>query len=702
MAFRSLQKIPVRVFFIVAVCMICYRTEYQSSSKFVYSSTVLHCDSKSVYSEEGVIEGQNGAASSIPSRVGAYAAAAAAQSMSDPGLLQRPDTDPAPADPIAAVQTAHGTDGVNGADLASHPLTSAGASPVMSPEPHGAFGSFLHGHLSPSGASRASAGSQSQVIDTDKGTVQPDHQDAVPQTELPPHINPPNGLAGGLGSPGQVHAQGLVPDDAAAMNSGREVDGGEAAVEEIVGHQGEPGAEDAGASAAEVVEGHSGGLLGPVTDEHDAQEWGRGDAGDMQADAQVPFDPQYAPAPADGEVPSPWVLYWYSDWPSTTWEALFAYSPELFYFHFQLKAQAESWGDAEWLAYREQCPDHCEHIEYFNVEWGNRGTPMYPMPQEGQPLVGGGYATSEWLASTQTAIEEAQADGGADTANEPGAAEDPQDQYAANGRAELSEEPVAAVPYGAEVLSDEVTLMQQHIDGDERDLYGGTETPRLLSADALVAASASDAPVSVSGGHVHGEAAVNGYHAVEEAGYFPGSATASPSGRILRLEDLDYVPDMEQVQELIARYAVPMRPESCAGSDDDRLYRAQPGANGSAQPPCNVANFGLDDSRGRARSRRSSSTSGTDGTEEDDDDGPDPGHDAEDAEDGFGDMGSMLAVASPSSCHRHEEEARVATGTLGTAVAAAESAAAMRHLEAALDTKQVRSSCFLFLIEAAA
>lgn len=448
--------------------------------------------------------------------------------------------------------------------------------------------------------------------------------------------------------------------------------------------------------------------------------------------------PQYAAAPAEGTIPSPWVSFWYSDWPDTLWAAVYEHSPELFYYHFQMKTQAEGWGDGEWEEYRQQCPEHCEHIEYFNVEWGVRGTPMSPMPGEGEPLIGGGIATAEWLAETIAAIEAAQ-EGGADDGAAAAEAADgtgayAYEAYASDGVAAegagasqgvsaeamggFEDSAMPAAEMAGEAASEEVTLMQPGSAGQVAGGVGAPATPRLLSADALIAADAQ----MVAGygqpeddGGVHdalmvadygkrvegaGGAHVSAQVSAEEAGYFPGTAAASPSGRILSLEDLDYVPDMQQVQELIARYAVPMRPESCAGSDDDRLYLAQPGdekpPNGKHQA-VGQTNGGWPANGKRAViSRQSSSSSGTDETDDDEDGGaPDPGQDAEDVEDGFGDMGSMLAVASPSSCHRHEEEARVATGALGNAVAAADSAAAMRHLEAALETQQV---CYRLLV----
>lgn len=459
---------------------------------------------------------------------------------------------------------------------------------------------------------------------------------------------------------------------------------------EAGGAAGEAGVEAAGVYDAYLAHEH-----GHAAEAAAVEGYGTGDAADA---------PQYAAAPPEGMMPSPWVSYWYSDWPSETWAAVFEHSPELFYYHFQMKTQAEGWGDVEWQEYREQNPEHCEHIEYFNVEWGMRGTPMWPMPQEGEPLIGGGLATAEWLGATQAAIAAAQADG--DEGVPPTA--DPAEAYlhehgVADGVAEALDDAGAAAAvevdeYAAEALSEEVTLMQPGTAGDGAGDAGGQATPRMLSADALVAADmqpaaqfAEDAP----------DRSTNGHAGAEAPGYFPGSATVSPSGKLLNLDDLDYVPDMQQVQEFITRYAVPMRPESCAGSDDDRLYAAQPGAAASPSEERPSADGDGEGRRGghvgqrgpvSSRSSSSSGAAGSAGEDDEDDDGPYPGQDAEDVEDGVGDMGSMLAVASPSSCHRHDEEARVHTGALGTAVAAADSAAAMRHLEAALETQQVRGS----------
>lgn len=661
------------------------------------------------------------------------------QSLSDPGHLQAPASVPSPFSPTSAM--ASGMGGVNGSALSSHPLQSKDGSAVTSPEPQGGFGSFMHGQNSP-GAS----GSLAYGRDGHSAALHPAHKDPEPQS--PPVV--------ANGSHANCHAQapaaidgspypGVLPGappsaypPAADTSAGAAIAPVATSGDAVPDHAGEP-AGVASAMGHDAEDGYPFGQSAGVYDDHamhgyEHQHAAAPTAEEEYSGMEAAAVPQYAAAPAEGTIPSPWVSFWYSDWPDTLWAAVFEHSPELFYYHFQMKTQAEGWGDTEWEEYRQQCPEHCEHIEYFNVEWGMRGTPMSPMPGQGEPLVGGGVATAEWLAETVAAIEAAQVDSAAAVDGTDSASAYAHEAYAGVGVAADdgavasacagADDGVAAEVMGGfedvampaadlsvEALSEEVTLMQPGSAGQGAGGLGAPVTPRLLSADALVAADAQPVaeygqdegfgcahealPVAEYAEHEGASGAHVGAHmGGEEAGYFPGSATVSPSGRILSLEDLDYVPDMQQVQELIARYAVPMRPESCAGSDDDRLYRAQPGdgmsPNGQHHVGGQASAGGSPDGKGAVSSTQSSSSSGMDGTDDDEDDGgPDPGHDAEDVEDGFGDMGSMLAVASPSSCHRHEEEARVATGALGTAVAAADSAAAMRHLEAALETRQV-------------
>eukprot|EP00892_Ulva_mutabilis_P010077 jgi/Ulvmu1/7441/UM036_0103.1 len=625
--------------------------------------------------------------STIPSRLAAHAAPPLVGSAPASETVVQNNSDAVPSD----LSPPHTTTGnVGGADstLTSHPLQSAAASPLPSPEQNGAFGSFLHGHPSPGGESVTSAGDYQHILNGDSGPLHAMRPAAQAQPLLP---------AGGVQSTiaqGQHHDSGASATNGAA-HAPASFDAADSTTDAAaVTHQGqvELVSEADRSNGAGIVDADESVAVG---NEHDVHEGAAETAAEWEAQHGV----HYAPAPAEGEVASPWVSFWYSDWPETAWTTQYENSPELYYFHFQAKAQAEGWQDAEWVQHREQCPDHYDHIEYFNLEWERRGTPTYPMPKEGQPLVGGGYVTAEWLSATQAALEAAEfadeATGGEQAAEssmaEPevarlGAVEELGGQVNEDATDELA---------GMETLTEQVTLMQHPIIDTQDNLGEGVQTPRLLSAEALLSADAGEAAADAAyAAELHRPNGVNGHREEEENGYFQGSASKSPNGRVLKVEDIDYEPDPQQIQELIAKYAVPMRPESCAGSDDDRLYRAQPDASPRSPAARDEGAPGHADDRGRRGHRflrGSSSVSGSEadgaGEESSDDDegGPDPGQDAEDV---FGDMGSMLAVASPSSCHRHEEEARVATGTLGTAVAAAESAAAMRHMEAALDTEQ--------------
>lgn len=619
------------------------------------------------------------------------------QSLSDPGHLGPPK-----ASEDSAVKGQ--ANGACSDDPVSNPMQTKRGSPLTGQE--GGFGSFMHGQVSPGGVSGASPASPA-----------PDSPDKpVPsfQAEDSTSSHPsPEALT----FTGHINGQSVAPANASvnpcpALHTGTADSDLEEGVSNSIG--GQRVCSSQGELAEHLADNRSHDEVGlqyfhTPTPDHNAHCSGAEVVPRQDALAER----QYAPVPGEGCIPSPWVSYWYSDWPESLWDAVFDHSPELFYYHFQIKMQAEAWGDVEWQEYRVQNPEHYNHIEYFNVEWGMRGPPMHPMPVVGEPLITGGVASTEWLEETARVIEAGHIDGAvAVDAFEPVSSEVGLDESAprkpclsagthmlhANGEdlASVNEMPTGRVrDLGLEdkqVQHGEVMLVHSSFFG--KDYHGAIDMapPCMLSADALIAAATEhpaepDAnPASIAKGAGGGELGAAGCS--REHGYFPDLVAASPAGKLMAVDDLDFVPDMQQVQEIIARYAVPMRPESCAGSDDDRLYLAQPAAGVPADGDCEGALKPGSLHRGVASN---SSTSGREhsGNIDDVDGGPCPGPVVEDVEDGFGDMGSMLAAASPSSCYRHDAEARVTNGALGSAVAAADSAAAMRHLEAALDTQQV-------------
>lgn len=77
---------------------------------------------------------------------------------------------------------------------------------------------------------------------------------------------------------------------------------------------------------------------------------------------------------------------------------------DLYFYHFQLSAQALNWTCEKWTRFRADHPDHVEMLEAYNEHWSHDGVPTLPLPEEGDELREGGVATAEWLADAKLAL----------------------------------------------------------------------------------------------------------------------------------------------------------------------------------------------------------------------------------------------------------------------------------------------------------
>lgn len=98
-------------------------------------------------------------------------------------------------------------------------------------------------------------------------------------------------------------------------------------------------------------------------------------------------------------LPSPYVVHDYSRWSSEDWMLIYKLRQDLYYYHYQLHVHALGWGSEEWDNFRSTYPEQMATLEAYNSNWEIHGTPDQPLPEIGEPLIEGGYATKEWLSS---------------------------------------------------------------------------------------------------------------------------------------------------------------------------------------------------------------------------------------------------------------------------------------------------------------
>ena len=124
----------------------------------------------------------------------------------------------------------------------------------------------------------------------------------------------------------------------------------------------------------------------------------------------------YASQPVAGSFPSPHVAYDYSCWGEEYWGWLRGEWSEAYCLHTVMWGTQGGWGDAEWDAFRQSSPDDGELIDAYWAHWHEHGWPTAPLPAEGEPLVAGGWATADWLASMSAAtdVSPAQEEGSPD------------------------------------------------------------------------------------------------------------------------------------------------------------------------------------------------------------------------------------------------------------------------------------------------
>lgn len=97
-----------------------------------------------------------------------------------------------------------------------------------------------------------------------------------------------------------------------------------------------------------------------------------------------------------GHLPSPWVHFDYSSWSEQAWSLLMQQSEELYTWHCCMYGEQSGWGSEEWTVFREAHPHEAQLLDTFQGAWQMQ-TPTRPLPDPGDPLVGGGIATAEWL-----------------------------------------------------------------------------------------------------------------------------------------------------------------------------------------------------------------------------------------------------------------------------------------------------------------
>lgn len=316
---------------------------------------------------------------------------------------------------------------------------------------------------------------------------------------------------------------------------------------------------------------------------------------------------ELAGLPHADEIPSPWVAYDYSQWDPDLWERVSIHDADLYYYHYVQFTVQQAWTEDDWESYYASYPDQKEWLHYYFRKWQTEGgAPLAPLPRIGLPLAGGGVVTKEWLQEAQGTEnygeEEASFTASHSVATgmfemQGGSLNATSDSMTVPASAQTSEifaieAPRPHSPSPQEDCREEPADMQgeqqamrtsetrsQPQPSSEAHAFSSTIYPNPCDSAAEYP-DVYAAPLEPGRQFSHPSVVV---HTDSHTAGDTTLAASSPASSYLQYvvhplvepspDDADMWPDSAELRAAVAMYAVDMRDESVAASDDDEKYR---------------------------------------------------------------------------------------------------------------------------------